>query len=107
MTTITCSKLGLSLSVTDGFVVYGIKREVPTTRTLELDVKGWAKAMTAMQRELRDIVHRQNLYSGCSRFINPIVTSGVLRVENLQTGEFIPYANDGSFRDGRGSVVLL
>lgn len=58
-------------------------------------------------RELNQIIHAENLYSGHSRFIDARLVKDVVTVENLQTGERVPFVNDGSFRNGRGTPVVL
>jgi hypothetical protein len=55
---------------------------------------------------LNRIIHTQNLYSGHSRFIHAKAVDGVVTVENLHTGERVPFV-EGAFRDGYGYPVTL
>lgn len=66
-----------------------------------------AKAVRQLVNQLNAVITLRNLYCGHSRFINASANSQTITVENLHTGEVVPFVNDGSFRDGNGQPVII
>ncbi len=60
--------------------------------------------LKALCAALNNVIHTSNLYRGHSRYIHAKVEGGQITVENLQTGDRVPF--DGvNWRDGRGYSV--
>lgn len=107
MITIRLPELCLQHTVTKAFVVRDLKLSIGDGESLDLTFAQWRRAMSLFRHYLRETVRTVSLYNGPSRFIHPHFVSGKILLENLQTGEFVEYANDGSFRDGNGHQVVF
>lgn len=55
---------------------------------------------------LNAVIHSKNLYNGTARFIDARVEKGVVTVENLYTGERVPFTGQG-WRNGYGNHVSV
>jgi hypothetical protein len=79
----------------------------PVVPAMSSERRRQAAAVRALVSELNRVIHSRNLYCGHSRFINAGADTQSITVENLQTGERVPFVNDGSFRDGMGEPVII
>lgn len=64
------------------------------------------KHLTKLRNNLNAVIHSRNLYQGHSRFISARVDGDKVTVENLHTGERVPFVGTG-WRDGSGYEVKV